>query len=127
MAILPPILDPDARRRLADLRAALDQRDADGLRDLSSRLVHRRGPAVLVALMASIDDTEALAFWKQCLQHRHEPMVPPAPAAAPATAPAPAVAPAPSAALPHQGRRRAQVLRRWLPAEWQLPSHGQAA
>lgn len=121
MAILPPILDPDARRRLADLRAALDQRDADGLRDLSSRLVHRRGPAVLAALMASIDDSEALAYWNQCLHHRPEPMVPTA------TAPAPAVAPAPSAAPPHQGRRRAQVLRRWLPAEWQLPSHSQAA
>lgn len=125
MAILPPILDPDARRRLGELRAALDRRDAEGLRHLSSRLVHRRGPAVLSALMASIDDSDALAFWNRSLQRRPEPVGPMAlitdtphldghlPDAVPAA--------------PSHGRRRAQVLRRWLPSEWQLPSHGQAA
>ncbi|MFM7228253.1 MAG: hypothetical protein ACKO2F_01265, partial [Cyanobacteriota bacterium] len=93
--------------------------DAEGLRDLSTRLVHRRGPAVLEALMASIDDGEALAFWRRSLQRRQDVAVPaPTPAAVPA--------PAPVAAAPH-GRRRAQALRRWLPAEWQLPSHGEAA
>jgi hypothetical protein len=115
VASLPPILDPDARRRLNDLRAALERRDAEGLRDLSTRLVHRRGPAVLEALMASIDDGEALAFWRRSLQRRQD-----------AVAPAAVPAPTPAAAAPH-GRRRAQALRRWLPAEWQLPSHGQAA
>lgn len=124
MASLPPILDPDARRRLNDLRAALERRDAEGLRDLSTRLVHRRGPAVLEALMASIDDGEALAFWRRSLQRRQDAAVPaPTPSAVPA--PAPVAAPA-VAAAPH-GRRRAQSLRRWLPAEWQLPSHGEAA
>lgn len=130
MAILPPILDPDARRRLGELRAALDRRDAEGLRDLSSRLVHRRGPAVLSALMASIDDREALAFWNGCLLHRPEPAVP-VPVQVPLQVQVPAPAPAPMtmpvSAEPPQSRRRAQVLRRWLPSEWQLPAHDQAA
>lgn len=128
MATLPPILDPDARRRLNDLRAALERRDAEQIRDLSTRLVHRRGPAVLEALMATIDDAEALGFWRRSLQRRQE-----APAPVPAQAPA-AVAvipepprPEPRAAAAPPARRRAQVLRRWLPAEWQLPSQGQAA
>ena len=114
MATLPPILDPDARRRLNDLRAALERRDAEQLRDLSTRLVHRRGPAVLEALMATIDDAEALGFWRRSLQR--------VVAVIPET---PRPEPRPVAAPP--ARRRAQVLRRWLPAEWQLPSHGQAA
>ena len=130
MATLPPILDPDARRRLGELRAALDRRDAEGLRDLSGRLVHRRGPAVLSALMASIDDREALAFWNGCLLHRPEPAVPvpvqvPPQVQVPAPAPVPMTAPV--SAEPPQSRRRAQVLRRWLPSEWQLPAHDQAA
>ena len=118
MATLPPILDPDTRRRLNDLRAALDRRDAEGLRDLSTRLVHRRGPTVLAALMASIDDSDALAFWNQSLQRRQEPVVPVVQEVTIAE---------PRPAVPSQGRRRAQVLRRWLPSEWQLPTHGQAA
>lgn len=128
MAILPPILDPDARRRLGELRAALDRRDAEGLRDLSSRLVHRRGPAVLSALMASIDDREALAFWNGCLLHRPEPAVPvPVQVPLQVQVPAPAPMTMPVSAEPPQSRRRAQVLRRWLPSEWQLPAHDQAA
>jgi len=121
VATLPPILDPDARRRLNDLRAALDRRDAEGLRDLSTRLVHRRGPTVLAALMASIDDSDALAFWNQSLQRRQEPVVPVVSVVQEATVPEP------RPATSSQGRRRAQVLRRWLPSEWQLPTHGQAA
>lgn len=130
MATLPPILDPDARRRLVELRAALDRRDAEGLRDLSSRLVHRRGPAVLSALMASIEDREALAFWNGCLLHRPEPAVPvpvQVPLQVQVTGPAPVPMTAPVPAEPPQSRRRAQVLRRWLPSEWQLPAHDQAA
>ena len=131
MASLPPILDPDARRRLNDLRAALERRDAEELRDLSTRLVHRRGPAVLETLMASIDDPEALAFWRRSLQRRQDPPVA-APAAVitetlPPTSPPPVSRPPSRPEAAPQGPRRAQVLRRWLPAEWQLPSHGQAA
>jgi len=118
VATLPPILDPDARRRLNDLRAALERRDAEQLRDLSTRLVHRRGPAVLEALMATIDDAEALGFWRRSLQ-RVVAVIP--------ETPRPEPRPAAAATPPPPARRRAQVLRRWLPAEWQLPSHGQAA
>lgn len=122
MATLPPILDPDARRRLNDLRAALERRDAEQLRDLSTRLVHRRGPAVLEALMATIDDAEALGFWRRSLQ-RVVAVIP----ETPRPQPRPAAAATPPPPPPAPARRRAQVLRRWLPAEWQLPSHGQAA